>query len=76
MFQYFIKVVSTQFRTLKGQVVNSHQYSATHFERDLQTGIAGNTKEGLQLAHGVNGLPGQCNVRAVMLYERRGQMGD
>jgi len=58
MFQYFIKVVSTQFRTLDRQVVNSHQYSVTHFERDLQTGIAGNTKEGLQLAHGVNGLPG------------------
>lgn len=57
MFQYFVKVVSTQFSTLGGQVVNSHQYSVTHFERDLQA-MAGNTNEGLQIAHGVNGLPG------------------
>jgi len=58
MFQYFLKVVSTQFRTLDGQVVNSHQYSVTHFERDLKTGMAGSTNEGLQIQHGVNGLPG------------------
>jgi hypothetical protein len=60
MFHYFLKVVSTQFRTLDGQVVNSHQYSVTHFERDLMTGAAGNTNEGLQIQHGVNGLPGEC----------------
>ncbi|KAI0300336.1 endoplasmic reticulum-derived transport vesicle ERV46 [Russula brevipes] len=58
MFHYFLKVVSTQFRTLDGQVVNSHQYSVTHFERDLNTGTGGNTDEGLQIQHGVNGLPG------------------
>ncbi|KAI9465550.1 Sec1-like protein [Lactarius psammicola] len=58
MFQYFLKVVSTQFRTLDGQVVNSHQYSVTHFERDLTTGQAGNTNEGLQIQHGVVGVPG------------------
>jgi hypothetical protein len=58
MFHYFLKVVSTQFRTLDGQLVNSHQYSVTHFERDLMTGMAGNTDEGLQVQHGVNGLPG------------------
>lgn len=58
MFHYFLKVVSTQFRTLDGQVVNSHQYSVTHFERDLMTGTGGNTDEGLQIQHGVNGLPG------------------
>ena len=60
MFHYFLKVVSTQFRTLDGQVVNSHQYSVTHFERDLGTGSGGNTAEGLQIQHGVNGLPGEC----------------
>ncbi|KAH9997946.1 Sec1-like protein [Russula vinacea] len=58
MFHYFLKVVSTQFRTLDGHLVNSHQYSVTHFERDLQTGAAGNTDEGIQIQHGVNGLPG------------------
>jgi len=67
MFQYFIKVVSTQFNTLGGQTVNSHQYSVTHFERDLQTGVGGSTREGLQLQHGVNGLPGEYSVRAVIL---------
>jgi hypothetical protein len=58
MFHYFLKVVSTQYRTLDGQLVNSHQYSVTHFERDLETGSGGNTAEGLQIQHGVNGLPG------------------
>ena len=59
MFHYFLKVVSTQFRTLDGEVVNSHQYSVTHFERDLETGAAGSTMEGIQITHGVNGLPGE-----------------
>ncbi|KAI0283920.1 Sec1-like protein [Russula aff. rugulosa BPL654] len=58
MFHYFLKVVSTQFHTLDGKTVNSHQYSVTHFERDLETGAAGNTVEGIQIMHGVNGLPG------------------
>jgi hypothetical protein len=62
MFHYFLKVVSTQFRTLDGEVVNSHQYSVTHFERDLETGAAGNTNEGIQIVHGVNGLPGEWAV--------------
>ncbi|KAF8442956.1 Sec1-like protein [Boletus edulis BED1] len=35
MFQYFLKVVSTQFRTLEEKSINTHQYSVTHFERDL-----------------------------------------
>ena len=55
--------MSTQFRTLDGRVVNSHQYSVTHFERDLETGTGGSTAEGLQLQHGVNGLPGECSFR-------------
>ena len=59
MYQYFLKVVSTQFRTLDGQLVNSHQYSVTHFERDLTTGQAGNTNEGLQVQHGIVGVPGE-----------------
>ncbi len=67
MFHYFLKVVSTQFRTLDGQIVNSHQYSVTHFERDLSTGAAGNTVEGLQITHGINGLPGESYFLSVML---------
>jgi hypothetical protein len=58
MFQYFLKVVSTQFRTLNdNQVINTHQYSATHFERDLSEGINGDSG-GIQVQHGVTGLPG------------------
>lgn len=75
MFQYFIKVVSTQFRSLNGDIVrpyptltyppspdvlqvNTHQYSVTHFERDLSTGSQGNTQQGLHLSHGTTGVPG------------------
>jgi hypothetical protein len=58
MFHYFLKIVSTHYRTLDGQIVNSHQYSATHFERDLTTGQADNTNEGIQIHHGAAGMPG------------------
>ncbi|KAJ2919194.1 hypothetical protein MD484_g1237, partial [Candolleomyces efflorescens] len=57
MFQYFLKVVSTQFRTLEGQIVNTHQYSTTSFERDLSEGLNGETG-GIHVQHGVSGLPG------------------
>lgn len=58
MFQYFLKVVSTQFRTLDGKKVNTHQYSTTQFERDLSEGAAGETAGGIHVQHGVSGLPG------------------
>lgn len=58
MFQYFLKVVSTQFRTLDGKTVNTHQYSVTHFERDLEEGAGGETPEGIHVQHGTQGLPG------------------
>jgi hypothetical protein len=59
MFQYFLKVVATQFRTLDGKKVSTHQYSATHFERDLQRGITDKNNAGINLQHGVSGLPGE-----------------
>jgi len=58
MFQYFLKVVSTQFRTYDGKVVNTHQYSATSFERDLEEGGQGDTPQGIHVQHGVTGTPG------------------
>jgi len=58
MFQYFLKVVSTQFRSLDGEIVNTHQYSVTHFERDLTEGSQSNTEQGLHLSHGNTGMPG------------------
>jgi len=58
MFQYFLKVVSTQFKTLEGKTINSHQFSVTQFERDLTQGGAGDTPQGVHLQHGVFGVPG------------------
>ncbi|PFH53987.1 hypothetical protein AMATHDRAFT_73002 [Amanita thiersii Skay4041] len=58
MFQYFLKVVSTQFRTLDGKIVNTHQYSTTHFERDLSEGATGDSAGGIHVMHGATGLPG------------------
>ncbi|KAF8635885.1 hypothetical protein AX15_000066 [Amanita polypyramis BW_CC] len=58
MFQYFLKVVSTEFRTLDGKIIKSHQYSATHFDRDLTEGHTGATPSGAHIQHGVEGLPG------------------
>jgi len=58
MFQYFLKVVSTQFRTLDGKEIKSHQYSATHFERDLSEGMNEDSTGGTHIQHGVAGVPG------------------
>ncbi|TCD70879.1 hypothetical protein EIP91_001187 [Steccherinum ochraceum] len=56
MFQYFLKVVSTQFRTLDGKIVNTHQYSATHFERDLSKGSENSGS--VHVSHTISGIPG------------------
>ncbi|EKM51738.1 uncharacterized protein PHACADRAFT_150385 [Phanerochaete carnosa HHB-10118-sp] len=58
MFQYFLKVVSTQFITLDGKSIKTHQHSATHFERDLSKGIAENSQQGMHVMHGMTGIPG------------------
>lgn len=75
MFQYFLKVVSTQFRTLDGKSVrkiclmernvdslstqiNTHQYSVTHFERDLMKGTGEEDRQGVYTHHGFAGAPG------------------
>lgn len=74
MFQYFLKVVSTQFRTLDDKAVstavlscsppllryaqiNTHQYSVTHFERDLSQ-LGNEDKQGVYTQHNTMGLPG------------------
>jgi len=57
MFQYFLKVVSTEYLTLAGSKVRGHQYSATQFERDL-TNAADQKDHGVAIQHGVQGLPG------------------
>ncbi len=37
MFQYFVKVVSTQFGFLDGRELKTHQYSVTQYERDRKS---------------------------------------
>jgi len=59
MFQYFLKVVSTRFVTLKGHTISTHQYSVTQYERDLSTGNKPGPDElGHQNQHGYAGVPG------------------
>jgi len=58
MFQYFLKVVSTQFRTISEWVINTHQYSTTQFGRDLAKGNKEGNQLGLQVSHGASGVPG------------------
>jgi len=57
MFQYFLKVVSTELRSIDGQIIKSNQYSATQFERDLIRG-GEHDDHGISLQHGVQGVPG------------------
>ncbi|KAJ3752797.1 ERGIC and golgi 3 [Lentinula raphanica] len=58
VYQNFLQVVSTHFRTLDGQVLKSHQYSATQFEQDVAEGGRDDTPQGIYVQHGVSGIPG------------------
>ncbi|KAG9122488.1 hypothetical protein FRC07_001102 [Ceratobasidium sp. 392] len=59
MFQYFMKVVSTEFKYLNGDLIRSHQYSVTSLERDLSHGDATERdSHGTLVGHNVPGLPG------------------
>ncbi|GAA5870619.1 hypothetical protein JCM1840_004818 [Sporobolomyces johnsonii] len=57
MFQYFLKVVSTQFSFLDGRELKTHQYSVTQYERDLTNNKA-KDNHGHQTTHGYAGVPG------------------
>lgn len=58
MFQYFLKVVSTRFETLSKNVLATHQYSVTSYERDLNTGNQPVKEAGHSTSHGFAGVPG------------------
>nr|ODO02415.1 COPII-coated vesicle component Erv46 [Cryptococcus depauperatus CBS 7855] len=59
MFQYFIKVVSTNFVSLNGEEISSHQYSVTQYERDLRMGNSpSKDAHGHMTSHGTLGIPG------------------
>lgn len=68
MYQYFTKVVATEYRPLKGKPMSTFQYSATDYVRDLSpasnfiqgkaTGDTAATHSPQQVQHGFQGLPG------------------
>ncbi|KAJ3991671.1 endoplasmic reticulum-derived transport vesicle ERV46 [Lentinula boryana] len=58
MYQRFLKVVSTYFNTINGQLLKSHQYRATHFERDVAEGSHSDTPQGVYFQHRASGVPG------------------
>ncbi|KDN53212.1 DUF1692-domain-containing protein [Tilletiaria anomala UBC 951] len=73
MFQYFVKVVGTEYQKLDGQMLKTHQYSVTQYERDLDPGANANAAaeqgrkmgsghqkapEPHQTQHGFVGVPG------------------
>jgi hypothetical protein len=63
MFQYFLKVVSTELQELNGNVYKSFQYSVTSYERDLDTSPGhknadANKEQPGKVMHGFIGMPG------------------
>ncbi|QRW01053.1 Endoplasmic reticulum vesicle transporter [Ceratobasidium sp. AG-Ba] len=61
MFQYFMKVVATEFKYLDGHIVRSNQYSITSYERDLTHELMSRSQHdahGAIVGHTVHGLPG------------------
>ncbi|KAL7413427.1 ER to Golgi transport-related protein [Mrakia frigida] len=59
MFQYFVKVVATQYHALTGEITPSHQYSVTSYERDLTSHDQGKKDaQGHTASHGSAGIPG------------------
>lgn len=39
--------------------IKTHQYSVTHFERDLSKGNAEDNTAGVHIQHGMTGIPGK-----------------
>jgi hypothetical protein len=73
MFQYFVKVVGTEFHTLdpfptymnsqqmpsdRRLQINSHQYSVTSFVRDVGQKAHVTNDEGIEMTHGLDAMPG------------------
>jgi hypothetical protein len=58
MFQYFVKVVSTEFDTLDDYHVRSHQYSYSSHTRDVREGYHTKNEEGIEMTHNFDARPG------------------
>jgi hypothetical protein len=59
IWQYFVKVVPTEFRALSGMIVNSHQYSVTDHSRVLTS--KSRTLPGLHMSYDLS--PIRVNIR-------------
>lgn len=81
MYQYFLKVVPTEHRKLSGRTLETFQYSATSYERDLQPydpnlGHDEPTKTEGTLVRTVEGVPGVffnyeiCPLRVIQTESR------
>lgn len=58
MFQYFVKVVSSEFSTLDGTSVSSHQYSYSEHLRDVREAYHTKNDQGIETTHGLDARPG------------------
>ncbi|CAG7846346.1 Uncharacterized protein C24B11.08c [Serendipita indica DSM 11827] len=58
MFQYFLKVVKSSYKSLDGKAYSTHQYSTSSFERDLATMSHGKNEDGIEIVHERQGVPG------------------
>ncbi|KAH7325395.1 endoplasmic reticulum vesicle transporter-domain-containing protein [Rhizoctonia solani] len=73
MFHYFMKVVSTEYKHLDGDVVRAYQYSVTSHERDIRPHHDYDplrNANGIKMTHGYEGLPGatfQFDVSPMMV---------
>lgn len=80
MFQYFLKVVSTQFHFFNRPPIFTNQYSVTSHERDL-TGKHDNNVKGTNMqAHSHGGVPGlfftyEISPMLVINREKRETLG-
>lgn len=54
-YHYFVKVVATRYETLKGQTIETNQYSVTAHERDTQ---GGRDEDHPHTLHNRGGVPG------------------
>ncbi|KIO19312.1 hypothetical protein M407DRAFT_246194 [Tulasnella calospora MUT 4182] len=74
MYQYFLKVVGTQYHFIDGQASRSHQFSVTNYERDLTATEKDNAP--VQTTHGIMGIPGvffnyEISPMLIVHHERR-----
>lgn len=76
MYQYFLKVVGTQYHFINGEHAAAHQFSVTQYERDLDNHQGAGGDNLPQTTHGISGIPGvffnfEISPMMVVHHERR-----